>query len=170
MQQQSINAQYNQNVDASDVLMVFRCINSMNSTNNMDKVSKDVIDTENNCLINSYGNKILFSNRFIYNDLSQLLIKIGYITNDSNKVKKTYEILISVINILFCIEEMDIDDKVESFRLICLNYETLYNKIVNLNETGINYRDILKSIFDSLKKHEITNNYSKVKKYNYKSS
>lgn len=159
------NKKLDKEVVAQDVLNIFRNINSM------EDVSEDVIDLEKKILINSFcKNEELFCSKVIYYDFATLMIHIGKITNDADKINKTNNILDSILKILFNIDELTLDDRIEVFSIVCSNYEMLYQKVVNLNEKSISYKDIFTCIVESLKKYEITKTQGFAKRINYKIS
>lgn len=149
-------------VIAEDVKYAYYCIEKINNSND------EVKELEKQILINSfYNNRILFNSRVYYNSFSTLVFRIGY-NYGTKKLEQTSEIMNSIQNIIFNIDEFDIQDKYQLLNIICINYEFLYEQFIKDKQ---NIKSIFSSIFNEIYQ-KIDENYldDKIYKYEYKIS
>lgn len=135
-------------VTAEDVLRIYRNINNSNLC------SLDIIKLENKLLINSFSNNhFLYSNKYLYYNLSMMLKDIGLFYNDSEYIKKMYNILLTRIK---NIVENNFDDvfylkeKIES-ELVDNLYIELFNQPLSLTSDLLKVCNNLNSNNDAFK-------------------
>lgn len=135
-------------VTAEDVLRIYRNINNSNLC------SLDIIKLENKLLISSFSNNhFLYSNKYLYYNLSMMLKDIGLFYNDSEYIKKMYNILLTRIK---NIVENNFDDvfylkeKIES-ELVDNLYIELFNQPLSLTSDLLKVCNNLNSNNDAFK-------------------
>ena len=114
---------------ANDILNIYQIINSSHRTS--DSVKK----AQSDILINSYcKNKIIFHDRITYFRITSIIIKVGTITNDANRVQTTFNDLNTLIALIFS-KDITFEEKYELLNNIGFNYEMVCNEYLQSSKT-----------------------------------
>ena len=148
-------------INTKDILNIHWLINQCNRT------SDDVKKVQSNILINSYcKNKLMFSDRNMYFRIANIILKVGTITNDEEKVQMTFNDLNTFMALIFS-TDISFEEQYEILNTIGFNYEMVCNKYLQsskkLESMQIFYQDMRDCYNDSLELISNTNNIEEAK-------